>query len=110
MAQVKLKRALLVEGKFYQPGVQEISDKALSHPHFVRYIKLGIIVPPENEELEKLENPVERAQRLHRKEIELAAKRDELLKKVDVSDEKSEEADADSEALPVEGKKKNKKG
>ena len=65
-------------------------------------------MPPENEELEKLENPVERSQRLHRKEIELAAKRDELLKKVETAP--AVEAEVKADAAPEEGKKKQKKG
>lgn len=102
MAQVKLKRALLVDKQFYQPGVQEIPDAALKHPHFVRYIELNIVVPPENEELEKLETPVERSKRLLAKEKELEAKKQELLKKV--------VPDAKPEVAPDEGKKKSKKG
>lgn len=101
MAAVKLKRALLVEGKFYQPGVQEIPDAALKHHHFVRYIQLGIVVPPENEELEKLETPEERAKRLHQLEIDREARKQELLKKVE---------EPPAEPAPEKGNKKSKKG
>jgi hypothetical protein len=103
--QVKLKRALLVDRKFYQPGVQDIPEEALKHPHFVRYISLGIIVAPENEEMEKLETPVERAQRLAQLEKEREAKKQELLKKVSPPAEPEV-----TEPAPIEGKKKSKKG
>lgn len=108
MSQVKLKRALLVDGKFYQPGVQDIPDAVLKHAHFVRYIKIGIIVAPENDELEKIETPVERAKRLHDLEKERAAKQQELLQKVEAP---AVEADPVTEApAPAQGKKKSKKG
>lgn len=112
---VKLKRALLVAGRFYQVGVQHIDQELLKHPHFVRYIGLGIVVPPENEDVEKLETPVERAKRIHEREIALEAKKQELLKQVTPPPiEKSEEAkpadDSKVDSVPDEGKKKSKKG
>ena len=79
MAKVKLKRAFLIGGKFYTSGVQEIADEKLKHPHFVRYIKLGLVVAPENEELEKIESGDERMKRIAAKEKDLAAKQKELL-------------------------------
>lgn len=111
---VKLKRALLVAGRFYQPGVQDIPEVALKHPHFVRYIKLSIVVPPEHQEIEKLETPMDRAKRLFEKEKVLEAKRQELLKKVDPPPKKVEDAPVDDskDEAPAsdDGKKKSKKG
>lgn len=103
MSQVKLKRALLVGGIFYKPGVQEIPDEALKHEHFVRYIEAGIVVAPENEELEKFETPVERAQRIAEREKDAQAKNLALLKKVAPAEKAA--------AAPDDGKaKKSKKG
>lgn len=100
---VKIKRALLIAGRFYQPGVKDIPEKDLKHPHFVRYIKLGIVVPPDAEELEAaVETPVMRAERFLAKEKELQAKREELLKKVEAPAKPVDEKPAD------EGKKSKK--
>jgi hypothetical protein len=116
---VKLKRALLIAGRFYQPGVIDIPEEKLKHPHFVRYIKCGVVVPPENEDVEKLENPVERAKRLHDQQKALEKKKKELLKIVDTPpedvppvDEPPMDDSKDEEApkSPNEGKKKSKKG
>lgn len=103
MAAVKLKRALLIDGKYYQPGVQNIPDKDLKHPHFVRYIGLDIVVPAELSEMVKLESATERAERLHKLEIDAQAKKKELLAQV-AEDSKAEAPAAD------EGKKSKKKG
>lgn len=106
MAKVKLKRALLVDKRFYPVGVQDIPDERLKHPHFARYIKLDLVVAPDNAELETIENAGERAKRLHEKEKLLAAKKKELLKTAETP-----AADAtDSSSASEDGKKKSKKG
>ena len=106
MAKVKLKRAFLIGGKFYTSGVQEIADEKLKHPHFVRYIKLGLVVAPENEELEKIESGDERMKRIAAKEKDLAAKQKELLKKATAPDKKKK----DEERSAVDEEKKPNKG
>lgn len=105
---VKLKRALLVAGRFYNQGVQHIDAELLKHPHFVRYIGLGIVVPPENEDVEKLETPIERAKRIHEREVALEAKKQEMLKQL--AEKPAAVEDAAEQAAPDEGKKKSKKG
>ncbi len=94
---VKFTRALLIEGTTYQPGVREVADAKLRHPHFVRYIKLGVVVPPELSEIqEKTDTAEEKAKRLLASEQEAESKKTELLERV--------EAEA-----PAEGKKKKSK-
>jgi hypothetical protein len=44
--EMKFHNALLIDGKFFSRGVQNVPEKIQSHAHFQNYMKLGWITDP----------------------------------------------------------------
>jgi hypothetical protein len=83
MVRVQFIQALRIDGKVYSLGIHEIDESLFDHPHFDKYVKLGMIVDEDVKAVVKHESIQERSERLAaklgvHKTAQAAIKKDEV--------------------------------
>lgn len=93
-------------GKDYPRGINEVSEKMESNPHFLKYVSAGFIVDIDRSVIVTTKTTVERSQELFDR---LVAKRDGKkieLSSIEVPAEKDVDAEPVQKAAGVDKKKK----